>query len=70
MLDLRFMRATLERANAHHNVRTGVRKVGNCTKQRHVQLVQLLTALVLWLGANELWVCNATQVAGEQRRVQ
>eukprot|EP00974_Lingulodinium_polyedra_P055154 5303315-Lingulodinium_polyedra.AAC.1 len=47
MLDLWFVRVTLGRANEHRNVRTGVCKIGNCTKQRHVQLVQLLTTLVL-----------------------
>eukprot|EP00974_Lingulodinium_polyedra_P129592 11210639-Lingulodinium_polyedra.AAC.1 len=35
MLDLWFARATLDRANEHHNVRTGVCKIGNCTGQRH-----------------------------------
>eukprot|EP00974_Lingulodinium_polyedra_P018788 1819494-Lingulodinium_polyedra.AAC.1 len=67
MLDLRFARATLRRANERHNVRTGVCKIGNCTNQRHVQLVQLLTAIILWRGANELWARDATQGAGEQR---
>ena len=70
MLDLWLGSVPLQGTNEHNNVNTSVGEVGNSTKQRHVQLVQLWAAFVFWPRVLQLSMDNDPKAFNEVKLVK
>ena len=70
MLDLRLRGVTLQGTDEHHNVNTSVGEIGDSTKQRHVEFVQLWAALVFWLGVLKLSMDNDPKAFDEVKLIK
>ena len=70
MLDLRFMRTSLERTNEDNNVDTGVGKVSYRAQQALVELMQLWATKVIGFGTQYLRVRDHSKVVCKLNLVQ